>query len=84
MVCHGYRDLSVWCIELEVRDLPIMEEIKSFFTSRGLGTSELAKGLVIHEVDLLFFSNLPENIIKSLFRCLGLPYYSQPGEAAIS
>merc|ERR1719347_909840 len=27
-----------------------MEEIKSFFASRGLGTSELAKGLVIHEV----------------------------------
>ena len=31
-----------------------MEEIKSFFTSRGLGTSELAKGLVIHEVPSSF------------------------------
>ena len=84
MVCHGYRDLLVWCIELVVRDLPIMEEIKSFFTSRGLGTSELAKGLVIHEVDLLFFSNLPENLKKPHFRCLGLPLCSQPGEDAIS
>ena len=72
MVCHGYSDLSVWCIELVVRDLPIMEEIKSFFTSRGLGTSELAKGLVIHEVDLLFFSNLPENLIKTTFQVLGV------------
>ena len=50
-----------------------MEEIKSFFTSRGLGTSELAKGLVIHEVDLLFFSNLPdeseENHISGAWGC---------------
>ena len=27
-----------------------MEEVKSFFAARGIGTSELAKGLVIHEV----------------------------------
>jgi len=27
-----------------------MEEVKRFFAARGIGTSELAKGLVIHEV----------------------------------
>ena len=27
-----------------------MEEVKHFFAARGIGTSELAKGLVIHEV----------------------------------
>ena len=28
----------------------VMEEVKHFFAARGIGASELAKGLVIHEV----------------------------------
>lgn len=27
-----------------------MDEVKKFFTARGIGTSDLAKGLVVHEV----------------------------------
>ena len=29
-----------------------MEEVKAWFTSRGLGPRDLAKGLLIHEVRL--------------------------------
>ena len=47
-----------------------MEEIKSFFTSRGLGTSELAKGLVIHEVPT-FCQNASE-YEKITFQVLGV------------
>ena len=28
-----------------------MDEVKKFFTARGIGTSDLAKGLVVHEVN---------------------------------
>ena len=45
----GLVSLDGWAVEGFA-----MEEIKSFFTSRGLGTSELAKGLVIHEVPSSF------------------------------
>ena len=33
-----------------------MEEVRNFFAARGIGTSELAKGLVIHEVCLKYIS----------------------------
>ena len=62
----------------------VMEEVKRFFAARGIGTSELAKGLVIHEV--WFYK---KSFWFKIFcwpylccRCLGQLYCFQPGEAA--
>ena len=65
-----------------------MEEVKSFFAARGIGTSELAKGLVIHEVcftknpvgfkNILTISMLQVLGAAILFSAWGGCYFARP------
>ena len=65
-----------------------MEEVKTFFAARGIGTSELAKGLVIHEVcftknpvgfkNILTISMLQVLGAAILFSAWGGCYFARP------
>ena len=65
-----------------------MEEAKRFFAARGIGTSELAKGLVIHEVcfpktllvkkDFLSYLMLQVLGAAILFSAWGGCYFARP------
>ena len=65
-----------------------MEEVRSFFAARGIGTSELAKGLVIHEVcftknpvgfkNILTISMLQVLGAAILFSAWGGCYFARP------